>query len=1738
MENLKTLLQKRSCIKGRITTFSKYLETIKLIETQNLSKVLISELEFKLSRFKEVLVQFDDLKNEIEILDSTQLEENEKIEDEFCSYISRAQNIIDNFNDLNKDSNSSYHNSASCTTYSNIKLPTIQLPSFDGNHLKWMEFRDTFDSLINNNSSIPEINKFHYLRSSLEKGASNVIKSIEFTAVNYKTAWNLLLDRYNNNRILINNHLKALFNFEPINKESFKSLRFMIDYFSKNLRALNALNEPTAQWDTLIVYMMVSKLDGATSRKWEEHRSNISSSPTIEEFYDFLRNRADVLETLQYGKNDSNKSEKQNSSFVKENKSTKSFVSASDSNQNSCVICSQDHLVYKCDKFKSMSVEARYSEVSKHKLCHNCLRPGHFSSVCKHSSCKICNKKHNLLLHKQFTNTNITHLPAGAPPTTSSVSADGAAAHQTSTLTTQTPRVESCDDILPAPVSLSTSSPGQVLLCTAELDLVDTKSNKTCRVRALLDNGSQSSFMTEKLLKKMNLSYTDTTMIVAGLSNKVTTATKTCDVILKSRINSFQFDVSCYVIPEITGILPSVEVDTTKLNIPKSLELADPSFCHPSEIDVLLGADVYWELLDSQQINLGKNRPTLQKSKLGWIVSGPTGQTRISTTRSHFCQEIKDTIAKFWELEDIPMLSIKEKLSKDEDYCENHFLKNTTRLENGRFSVKIPFREAPEVVLGDSHRIAKKRFYNLEKKLSIDVKTDYTKFIEEYEQLGHLTNIGRANNVINTLEFGYYIPHHAVIRTNSETTRLRVVFDASCKTTTKKSLNDIQFVGPVVQNDLMTILLRFRQYAYVVTADVEKMYRQVMVDESQRHLQLILWRKNENEPLDVLQLNTLTYGTASAPYLSTRCLVQLASECTDETVANTIKNDFYVDDLSTGSNSKSNLKSTIKGVVTKLSEGCFPLRKFRTNSPDIFDGISTVNESQEFSKESSVLGLKWSPKYDTLHYSVADENITKITKRSILSNSCKIFDPLGLLSACTIFYKITLQKLWLCKHDWDESLPNDISNSWLEFYKESKFFEDINVPRYTLCDSPTSIEAHCFTDASQDAYGACIYLKSENENNEKSVNLLCAKARVSPLKTETVPRLELLGALLGAKLYAMVVRSLKVTLSRSVFWTDSTIVLGWLHTESKTLKTYVSNRVEQIKELTDKNAWRHVPTALNPADMASRGIRPRLLIGNELWWHGPPFLFKSENEWPVTKCAPESLPETKVNLTTKDLPNYEIPFDKYSKLYKLQRIFAYVLRFINNTKNKTNKINGELTYSELYNSLTLLAKASQRESYQKEINLLENNKNLDRKSSLLSLNPFLDEQGVLRVGGRLDLASQCPYEKRHPILLHPKHRFSRLLFEYEHCRLLHCGPQQLLNSIRQRFWPTGGKALATTIVRKCIRCQRFTAKPSPPIMGNLPQPRVTPASPFETCGTDFAGPFTILNRKGRGAKTSKCYLCIFVCFCTKAVHLEVVSDLSTNAFILCLRRFISRRGKPNTIYSDNGKNFVGANNELNKLLKAEKRAVNEFACSEGITFKFSPAYAPHFGGIWEAGVKTAKFHLKRIAGNSSLTFEELYTLFAQIEAIMNSRPLTCMSSDPSDLLPLTPGHFLVGRPLTSLPSPVTERISLTRYELIERLRQHFWNRWTKDYLTSLQQRLKWKTNGRGIVVGDLVLIMEDHQPPMRWLLGRVHQLYPGDDGVCRVVAIKTTNGIIKRAVTKICALEGILLESDIGVRFP
>ncbi|XP_011685487.1 PREDICTED: uncharacterized protein LOC105448539 [Wasmannia auropunctata] len=381
---------------------------------------------------------------------------------------------------------------------------------------------------------------------------------------------------------------------------------------------------------------------------------------------------------------------------------------------------------------------------------------------------------------------------------------------------------------------------------------------------------------------------------------------------------------------------------------------------------------------------------------------------------------------------------------------------------------------------------------------------------------------------------------------------------------------------------------------------------------------------------------------------------------------------------------------------------------------------------------------------------------------------------------------------------------------------------------------------------------------------------------------------------------------------------------------------------------------------------------------------------------------------------------------------------------------------GELCIKELDEAEIRVMKIIQASCFACELNELTK-KQAIKKSNIAALNPFIDSNGLIRVGGRLK-NSELTFSRKHPILIPNRHFLTDLIIRETHERYHHTGIQTTLYNIRQKFWILDGRNQVRKIVRSCMRCFRFSADTVKYKMGDLPKVRVRDALPFANTGIDFCGPFFIKKKKYRNRNRIKVYVCVFVCMAIKAVHLEVVSDLTTEGFIAALRRFTSRRGIPTHIYSDNGTNFIGANNQLRALYvllnsDEHKTQINQFAIKHRITWHFIPPIAPHFGGLWESTVKLFKHHFKRVIGELLFTFEELNTFVIEVEGILNSRPISPLSSDPNDPLALTPAHCLIGRPLINMPESDLSSVPANRLYL----GAHYQS--TSRFLVSLEFRI-------------------------------------------------------------------------------
>jgi hypothetical protein len=476
-------------------------------------------------------------------------------------------------------------------------------------------------------------------------------------------------------------------------------------------------------------------------------------------------------------------------------------------------------------------------------------------------------------------------------------------------------------------------------------------------------------------------------------------------------------------------------------------------------------------------------------------------------------------------------------------------------------------------------------------------------------------------------------------------------------------------------------------------------------------------------------------------------------------------------------------------------------------------------------------------------------------------------------------------------------------------------------------------------------------------------------------------------------------------------------------------------------------------------------------------------------------------------------------------------------------KNSLNSKKIRVVFDARAKSNNVIVKSIQKRSFAEEYHQLSTGGGIEKNSTIRNLSPFLDENGVIRVGGRIRNANLA-YNQKHSVLIPKNHNVTEAIIRHFHVKNLHSGTQSTLASIRQQYWPIAGRNKIKQIIHKCISC--FRAKPiiAQQKMGDLPVKRLEPARPFINSGLDYCGPILIKTHRGRGKqKTIKAYVCLFICLSTKAIHIELVSDLTADTFLDALKRFVSRRGTVKSIISDNATNFIKANKDLIDLhqffqnSEISRKLVTTLS-NENIQWKFIPPRTPNFGGLWEAGVKSVKFHIKRVVGETVLTYDELYTLLTRIEACLNSRPLVPMSNDPNDLTAITPGHFLIGEALTAPLEPdlIELKINrLSRHQLLERLRQHFWKRWRTEYLSYLQGRTKWQSPSPSLQPGDLVLLVEDNVPPLCWPLGRIQQVHPGSDGNVRVVTVKTNRGTYKRGVRKVCSLIITILINNVAV---
>lgn len=1657
---------------------------------------------------------------------------------------------------------------AATTQNVRVKLPKLEAKRFNGKVEEWQEFWDSYESSIHKNQSLSNVDKFAYLRGLVGGAAKTTIAGLALTTPNYEVAVDLLKSRFGKPVVIERAHVNELLNVAAVfSGRDTAGLRRLYDQIEIHHRGLKALGIDASTYEGIAVPSIVGKLP-------EVVRLQITRGKNHTEWKmdDLLKELISELELREEHCAMNKQERNQNTRRDKEKELNTASALLAKMN-DFCAYCKGGHAHQDCDNVTS--VEDRRLLLRKYGRCFICARKGHISRDCNSKIiCSICKGKHHVSIcykggsanrdqfsrtHNGDCNDSLNSNNAGNALLAHTMGTGGSDALQNKQAGTSP--------------TLHVGTVGRVALQTAQAVIKGDKRN--LRVRVLFDAGSHRSFITTKAVQSVGLSEKGKEWIEIS-----TFGQQTKDSGLKGvyDLQVFPFrggngiKIEAYEVPTIAQI-SNEHIEIRKTEYPHLQGLWFSDVNRDEEIlgvDVLIGADYLWCFQKGRTIRGEVDQPVAVETCLGWVLSGPLKGFRDDTQISvnlvgHVLnQELQDSARKLWDFE---TLGIREENEVHEA------LKDAISFNGKRYEVGLPWKEGHGPLPNNYRNSVKRLKGQIERLKNVPENLKaYDEIIKEQAEVGIIERVPE----LEAPDKVHYLPHHAVIRNEAKTTKVRVVYDASSKESKGGvSLNDCLHVGPTLSPLLYDILIRFREKRVALVGDIEKAFLNVEVKLRDRDCLRFLWVNNvESEQVDpvVYRFCRVVFGVNCSPFLLNATLQYHLDAFTeiDPEFVRVMKRSFYVDDLVTGDKTTQDASELHDKAKTRLALGGFKLRKWLTNSEELREKIrqcelrdeSNVNNEIKSADESyakemlgrkegttneKVLGLSWNCNEDLFNFELfalaKKADGLAITKRSILKIAAGMYDPLGIISPILVSVKVLFQELCSNKVEWDEELKDEEKKRWVSWIDDLKGVNEISVPRcvYRVPQGQINCSLHGFADASKKAYCAVVYFVCE-AYGAFTVTLLTSKTRVAPLKTQTIPRLELMSGRVLAKLMETVQNALKeeVEIKGSRMWLDSKTALWWINNRGE-WKQFVRQRVNEILRITRKEDWAHCPGEQNPADVGSRGELASRLKENKLWWRGPAWLSGPKEEWPVAQICetPQSIDEEKkmtvtvTGVTSKFGISNVIEINAFSRLGRLLRVTAWVKRFPFNLqciRNDTEKREGMLCGSEIAEAERIWIKSSQDE--------LKSNRNYEDLATKLKL---MDHGGLLRCKGRLENSDLEP-ESQQPIIIPRDHKLTKLMIEECHRRTQHSGIRATLGELRSRFWVPKGRQAVKKVLKECVTCKKAQGKPfkSPPVAA-LPDFRVRESTPFSKVGIDFAGPLFVKSQTGEMAK---CYLALFTCCVTRAVHLDLVADLTATTFVRCLRKFVARRGVPSLIISDNAKTFKASAKVIKRLYDNEE--VRAHLESNRIDWKFILERAPWWGGFYERMVGTAKRCLRKVLGNAKLNADELLTVLTEVEATLNSRPLT-YEYDEVGAEMLTPSHLIYGRRLLSLPEEArndeeeSETGILRRFRYLARLRIHFWNRWRKEYLTDLREHHRGKKEGRSDVSeGEVVLVHEDNVKRSNWKMGKVLELIAGKDGEVRGAKLKLiTKGkpiFVNRAVQKLYPLEvcSVTRESDEG----
>jgi len=1705
--NRKKAVRSRAGLKGKITTQLALMNADPSDNNIANCKMLIGKILPKIEELDSVIIDSysEEFADDESIPDSLSIEIDKQTE-----YITEIHNKLSLFN-----STAVVPDKPKSSSNCKLKLPDLKCDSFTGegtSQLQFHSFLSQFNNIVGFRSEISDSVKLTYLRNYLKGYALKLVEHLQITDLNYNVCIDLLKSEFLNETILVDDLLKKLLDLKPKFDTTFHETKVFLSEVRcliSDLKIYDFDYMEEKSGSRLVSHIIFNKLPSAFQQ--EIVRKLNSNFPSLKQILD---NYVDVICTLNLRPNKNIKSDNSNASeSVHQARIVSRSATLSKNNGREvvrlCKFCtSTGHNMIQCDRY--VGYEARKKRCLELKMCIKCSSQKHKAPDCNRPldfPCYKCNSRH--------------HISALCDKAAASLSANFC-------------------------LNSSYDSGRGFLLPMINLKL--SVGNSHYSVRCLIDTGSQRSYLSSKVVKNLEVCLDNKTKLsVSTFINS--DYMEFCETAVSVELDGGKFVIPFLINDSFDLSLDIAGLEQCHTNIAKSFILQDRLYSDKVVLEGLIGVDVL-QCLRQLEVVSCLNGTAFQLTS-GIVPFGNVdnflSRKQLQSKYSYVHSDNQDSLTSVERavvncaLNPVktsfdPIGSVIDESSVDERLDKMFSLDSMGLSEEScdydaskiaEFEAKIEFKEGSYYVdLPWNSKISSvPNNYNV----ALAILNRVLEFLGRnnlYERYDAVFKQQLTDNILEEIQIDdlilsdhVFVPHRPVVRTESNvTTKVRPVLNCSLKLGNAPSLNEAAYPGIDLVNNLLQLLIKVRSDKYLVLSDIKAAFLMIKLNlDSDRNKFTILWRCNGK--LVAYRYTTIVFGFITSPFIL-QCVIRYhLRRYANDKCCEVLRSGMYVDNLFFTGNNPDYLLSMYRDCSSRMLEGGFTLRSWASNSPELSESVKL--DSLEASTDNDwekLLGYKYFPESDKIMINDFDKiaDIT-VTKRYVLSYVSRIFDPLGLVLPITVRTKLFIQTLWQRKLGWDELIPVELLNIWIKLKADLDL-----IPAYSFDRFGYSGELSLFIccDSSRAMYGFCCYVKGVSST--AFVNLILAKSRVAPTKSKSIPTLELMSVYLALRCVPSLINSLSGLVTSITVCVDAQIVLSWVLTEQvKTKNLCARNKVKDItkfrheilRDFGIECKFKYLPTELNPADLLTRGLSSRDYEQKKSFWlNGPEFFLSDKIQWPVNSLGCLSEDSKILTLCTNVKSKLEtiFPVDKYSSLNKLLKVTALVIKFV----NLRTKI--ERTMLQNFNDARIYwFKCEQAKYYSNEIFFLTNPEKKNVPNLVKNLNLFLDSNGLVRTRGRLTRCLSVSEEVNNPILLPRESYLTTLIIEDVHRECKHLGVGTTLISVRKRgYWVPKGRVVVKTVLASCVVCKKINnhsfkyPKPNDYVFD-----KVNFVNAYQHVGIDYTGHVYVK----LGDKLSKMFLLVFTCLNVRAVHIELLPDMTCNNFLLAFVRFCNQFRIPSAVYSDNASTFLQALGII-----SESTVDNEFCeylIRNNIRHVKIPLYAAWIGSAWERMIRTIKSSINKVVGRKHMAYFQLVTFLSDLENCINSRPLTYLSND-LDIQCITPNSFLkseTGNCLQLDGVAGQELVVPSRRELVRSLQmredmlQKAKDIWVEEYLLSLREsgrdlyQTEWTEQ---IKVGDVILISSPIKARPLWQMGKVTELLPGTDKIVRTVRVK------------------------------